>query len=168
MSKNQTILNYKGPIEFKTIEVLLQKVKNDLEPQNIRKVLKKRVYNIMVECIENILKHKVTDPGTEIHPYILLEKGKRKYLITAGNVISNEDVELLRQKLNDVINQDREVLLKMYEDQINREEILQETGAGLGLITMALKSNSKISYSFTPVNGKLSVFELQVTVPFDH
>lgn len=168
MSKNQTILNYKGPIEFKTIELLLQKVKNDLEPQNIRKVLKKRVYNIMVECIENILKHKVTDASTEIHPYILLEKDKRKYLITAGNVISNEDVELLRQKLNDIINQDKEVLLKMYEDQINREEILQETGAGLGLITMALKSNSKISYSFTPVNGKLSVFELQVTVPFDH
>lgn len=168
MSENQTILKYKGPIEFKTIELLLQKVKNDLEPQNIRKVLKKRVYNIMVECIENILKHKVTEPGTEIHPYILLEKSNEKYLITAGNVISNEDVEFLRQKLNDVINQDKEVLLKMYEDQINKEEILQDTGAGLGLITMALKSNSKISYSFTPVNGKLSVFELQVTVPFDH
>jgi len=164
----QTILNYKGPIEFKTTEILLQKVKNDLEGHNIKKVLKKRVYNIMVECIENILRHNAADPDTEIHPYIVLEKGSREYLITAGNLISNDEVGLLKQKLNDVSNQDKARLLEMYEGQINKEDVLMDKGAGLGIITIALKSNSKINYNFTPVTGQLSVFELQVTVPFDN
>jgi len=58
-------------------------------------------------------------------------------------------------------------LLKMYDNQINKEDVIIEDGAGLGIITIALKSNSKINYSFTTVNEQLSVFELQITVPFD-
>jgi len=167
MPKHQNILNYKGPIEFKTTEILLQKVKNDLEGHNIKKVLKKRVYNIMVECIENILRHNAADPDTKIHPYIVLEKGAEEYLITAGNLITNDDVGLLKDRLNIVSNLNKEDLLKMYDNQINKEDVIIEDGAGLGIITIALKSNSKINYSFTTVNEQLSVFELQITVPFD-
>lgn len=167
MTKHQTILNYKGPIEFKTTEILLQKVKNDLEGHNIKKVLKKRVYNIMVECIENILRHHAADPDSKIHPYIVLEKGDEEYLITAGNLITNDDVSLLKEKLNRVGSMNKEGLLKMYDHQINKEDVIIEEGAGLGIITIALKSNSRISYDFTPVNEQLSVFELRITVPFD-
>jgi len=167
MTKNQTILNYKGPIEFKTTEILLQKVKKDLEGHNIKKVLKKRVYNIMVECIENILRHHAADPDTKIHPYIILEKGAEEYLITAGNLITNDDVGLLKEKLNIVGNLNKEGLLKMYDNQINKEDVIIEDGAGLGIITIALKSNSKINYNFTTVNEQFSVFELQITVPFE-
>jgi len=168
MLKNQTILNYRGPIEFKIIEVLLQNVKNGLEEYDIKKVFKKRVYNIIVECIENILKHKTTEKGTKIHPYIVLEKRSTRFFITAGNLILNEEVDFLKQKLNDVSRLDKDGLLKMYENQINKEDISMQNGAGLGIITIALKSNNKIRYSFTPVDERLSVFELQVTVPFEH
>jgi len=166
MSENQTILNYKGPIEFKTTEILLQKVKSDLEKHSVKKVLKKRVYNIMVECIENILRHKATDPNTDIHPYIELEKGAEEYFITTVNLITNEEVDLLREKLNIVSKQDKEGLLKMYDNQINKEDIMEKDGAGLGIITIAMKSDSNINYTFTPVNEQFSVFELQVSVPF--
>lgn len=166
MSKTHTILNYRGAIEFKTTEILLQKVKKDLETHSIKKVIKKRVYNIMVECIENILKHHVADSYTNIHPYIILEKETDKYLITAGNLISNEEVDILKRKLNNTKNQDKATLVEMYENQINKENILLEKGAGLGIITMALQANSSLDYSFTPVNKQTSIFELQVTVPF--
>ncbi len=55
----------------------------------------------------------------------------------------------------------------MYDNQINKEDVIIEDGAGLGIITIALKSNSRINYTFTPVNEQLSVFELKITVPFD-
>jgi hypothetical protein len=165
MSENQTILNYKGPIEFKTTELLLQKVKDDLEVHNIKKVLKKRVYNIMVECIENILRHNAADPKTDIHPYIVLEKGTGEYFITAGNLITNKEVEFLEEKLNIINKQDREGLLKMYDVQINKEDTVGKGGAGLGIITIAIKSDNKINYTFTPVNKRFSVFELHVSVP---
>ena len=166
MSKAQIILNYKGPIEFKTTEILLQKVKNDLEVHSIKKVLKKRVYNIMVECIENIHRHHADDPHNKIHPYIVLEKNDGEYLITAGNLIANDEVDVLQQKINNVIKQDKSTLLKMYDDQINKEEILFNKGAGLGIITIALKASGRLNYNFTAINEQSSVFELQVTVPY--
>ena len=167
MLQNQTILNYKGPIEFKVIETLLQKVKHDLVAHSIKKVLKKRVYNIMVECIENILKHKAPTAKTTIHPYIILEKENTQYLIIAGNLISNDGMSFLQKRLNDIRKLSKEGLLKMYEKQISKEDILMQDGAGLGIITIAIKSDNRIEYSFTPVNQGLSVFELRVTVPFD-
>lgn len=167
MPDTQTILNYEGPIEFEITEVLLQKVKKDLEPQDIRKVLKKRVYNIMVECIENILRHKAGDPGTEIHPYIKLESIDNVFQITAGNLIAKNEVKDLKEKLDVVVLQDKEHLQKMYEEQINKEEILTHNGAGLGILTIALKSNNKIGYEFKSIDDTYSVFELQVTVPIE-
>lgn len=167
MLQNQTILNYRGPIEFKVVETLLQKVKHDLEAHSIKKVLKKRVYNIMVECIENILKHTALPPDAKIHPYIILEKAKTEYLIIAGNLISSDEMIFLQQRLTDVGKLNKEGLLKMYEKQILKEDILMQKGAGLGIITIALKSNNRFDFSFSPVDDKLSVFELRVTVPFD-
>lgn len=166
MSETQTILNYQGFIEFKTTEILLQKVKNNLDKHSIDKVVKKRVYNIMVECIENILKHHAVDPNEKIHPYIVLKKEDNKYLITAGNLILNEEIDILKQKLNDAKNQDRATLLKMYEHQIAKEDVLINKGAGLGILTIALKANNDFSYSFAPLDKELSIFELQVAVPF--
>ncbi|SMO38044.1 hypothetical protein SAMN06265379_101393 [Saccharicrinis carchari] len=166
MSENKIILRYQGPIEFKTTEILLQKVKNDLEKNAINKVIKKRVYNIMVECIENVLKHHEVDPCTKIHPYIILEKFRNQYLITAGNLISNDEVSVLKQKLYDAKHKDKASLLKMYENQINKENILLNKGAGLGIITIALKANSNFDYSFSPVNKQSSIYELKVSIPF--
>lgn len=167
MPKVETILNYEGPIEFEITEVLLQKVKSDLEPLDIRKVLKKRVYNILVECIENILRHKASAANTTIHPYIKLESLEKAFLITAGNLIDKEEVNDLQEKLDVVAEQDKEQLQKMYEEQINKEEIITHNGAGLGILTIALKSKNKIDYSFKSVDNDYSVFELRVSVPVE-
>ena len=167
MPNNETILNYEGPIEFEITEELLQKVKCDLEPHDIRKVLKKRVYNILVECIENILRHKAGDANTSVHPYIKLESDKDAYLITAGNLIEKDEVNDLKSKLDVVVLQNKEQLQKMYEEQINKEEIPTHNGAGLGILTIALKSNNKIDYGFKTIDNKYSVFELRVTIPVE-
>ena len=37
-------------------------------------------------------------------------------------------------------------------------------GAGLGIVTMALKADSKIKYKFTPVDEIYSYFELQMKI----
>lgn len=167
MSEYQVILNYEGPIEFETTETLLQKVKHDLESHDIKKVLKKRVYNIMVECIENMLRHKAGAKGTDVHPYIKLETGAQEYLVTAGNLILNEEVDLLKDKLEKVAKSDKEQLQKMYEDQINKDAVPDKNGAGLGIITIALKSHNRIDHSFYPIDKQLSVFELRVTIPIE-
>jgi hypothetical protein len=164
MSEYKTIINYRGPVEFQTTRVLLEKVKNDLDALDVRKVLKKRVYNIMVECLENILKYKPKPGDSDIDPYIKLEKGDDRFLITAGNVILNEEIGPLKQKLKKISARDKEGLQAMYEDQINKEELAINNSAGLGLITVAIKSDGNINYNFRSIDEFLSIFEIQAII----
>lgn len=167
MPDNHTILNYVGPIDFNTTESLLHKVKDELEGHDIKKVFKKRVYKIMVECIENILRHNTVKSDNGLYPYIELVKEAKGYLIKVSNLVQNTDVDRFKRHLFVISNQNNEGLRNMYENQINKKDILEEDGAGLGIITIAMNSNNNINYTFRKMNEKFSVYELEVVVQLD-
>jgi hypothetical protein len=168
MSDNEVILNYEGPIDFETLEKILRLVKDDLASHNIKKVVKKRIYSILVECLENILRHGTDISDNRIHPYIKLEKGINVYQVTAGNLILNSTITLLEEKLSKIAHCNKEQLQIMYKNQINKDAVLSKDGAGLGFITIALKSNIPLNYKFIPVNDQFSVFELQVIIHIEN
>lgn len=168
MSDNLVILNYEGPVKYETTGTLLQQVKDDLETYDIKKTLKKRIYSILVECIENILRHNTAEGESTHQPYIKLVKGTSEYRITTGNLILNKNVDALRERLNTIIHSDKEQLKQMYEKQINQDAILGTRGAGLGLITIALKTDHPIHFEFIAMNEHLSIFELQVIIPIEN
>ena len=53
----------------------------------------------------------------------------------------------------------------MYMKQLRYGAISDKGGAGLGLIEVAKKSQSKLDYNFIPANQDLSIFKLCVTIP---
>ena len=55
-------------------------------------------------------------------------------------------------------------LKSLYEDIINQEAGENDKGAGLGLITMALRTKNDISYSFTSLDGDQSFFKMQIII----
>lgn len=168
MSDNQIILDYKGPVDFETTNILLQEVKNKLASHGIKKIFKKRVYSIMVECIENMLRHNAETIKDNLQPYIKLERGKLEYLVTAGNLILNSSIANLDEKLKKIGHSDKKQLRSMYKEQINKDDVLTKNGAGLGFMTIALKSGISLNYEFIAVNEQLSIFELKVTIPIDN
>jgi hypothetical protein len=122
----------------------------------------------MVECIENMLRHRARVEGKSVFPYVKLEKGIHEYRVTCGNLILNSHVAVLEEKLKKISNSDKEQLREMYKEQINQDFILTKDGAGLGFITIAQKSNTPLSYKFIAVNEQLSIFELKVNIPIDN
>ena len=79
-------------------------------------------------------------------------------------MVLNDDIGDLQFKLDRVNQLDNEALKSLYEEVINKESSLEDTGAGLGLITMAIRTNSDIKYSFTTVDDDYSYFEMQITL----
>ena len=65
-------------------------------------------------------------------------------------------------KLDRVNQMDEEALKSLYEEVINKEPSVSDTGAGLGLITMALRTDAEILYSFTEVDEEHSFFEYEI------
>lgn len=168
MSKLEVILGYKGVVDFETIDILLRKLKKLPEYQAIKRSVQKRVYSTFVECMENIYKHNITESlninGKTILPYINLGKQDDEYIINTGNVIKNKSINKLRKRLEQIGQLDRAGLKTLYADLINKEFISHENVAGLGLITIALKTEHKINYNFTSLNDQYSYFEMNISI----
>ena len=168
MSEPEVILRYKGTVTFKTIDPLLEKLKKLPAYLAIEKPVRKRIYSIFVECIENIDKHTISDTihvnDKIIEPYIFLCKQDDTYIINTGNIVKNMGISKLGNRLDELNMCNTEGLKASYAEIINKEFISDEEGAGLGLITIALKAENKINYNFTHLNDQYSYFEMKISI----
>ena len=168
MSKTGTLVDFEGVITFGTIEMLLNKLRETKEFQEMKKPAKNRLYSIFVESIDNIFKYAAKLPGAVgingKSTRISVVKRKGQYLVKAGNMVMNDDIGNLKFKLDRVNQLDNEALKSLYEEVINQESSVHDTGAGLGLITMAIRTECDIEYSFTSMDEEHSFFEIQITL----
>jgi hypothetical protein len=168
MSKSGTLVDFEGAITFGTIEMLLNKLRSAKDFQEMQKPARKRLYSIFVESIDNIFKYATSLPrssrSTGRKPKIMVTRKGKHYQVRAGNLVRNDDIGDLKFKLDRVNQLDSEALKSLYEDVINRESNVSDTGAGLGLITMAMRTSKDIEYSFTEVDDDHSFFEIRITL----
>jgi hypothetical protein len=168
MPKTETLVDFKGPISYEIMETLLNELRATKDFQGMNKPARKRLYGTFVESIDNIFKYASGDAAANKSarraPKISVKKRGDAFVVTSGNLVSNDDIGDLRFKLDRVNQLDNEGLKSLYEEIINRESREEDRGAGLGLITMALKTEHNINYSFKALDMDYSFFEMQITI----
>jgi hypothetical protein len=166
MPESGLFLDYTGPLDFKKIDLLLKKFKNNKEFTRLQKTTRKRVYAILVESLENIARHSVSEiPGsTRRDPYISVGKLNDRIVVNAGNMVANEKTAKLKERVDYINLLNEEDLLSFYERKINQELLPDEKGAGLGFMLIRLKSGNKIEYNLKETDNKFSYFEIQILV----
>lgn len=166
MSESVTLLDYNGQINLKSIEYLLKTLSEGKEFKGLNTLTRKRVYGVVVECLENIFKNQViltfADQGTNANISVRMEKDK--IFIVAGNVITESGRDCLAKRIDMVNSMDEAALKSLYEHKINRESKPGENGAGLGFIYMALKSDNKIGCTFQPLIEGYLYFEIKISL----
>lgn len=132
--------------------------------------LKKKIYFVMVECLQNITKHqdKIRDIIGDESGILVLQKQNNKYYITTGNIIENENIPKLEELLEKVNSMNPKDLKIFYQEMLVKGEISEKGGAGLGLIAMARKTKNKLLYDFQNVNAKFSYFYLRTEMPLSN
>ncbi|OJJ17977.1 hypothetical protein BKI52_29410 [marine bacterium AO1-C] len=117
-----------------------------------------------------------TPSATEIEVFDpLFMIGRRphnQYAIATGNIIKNEKIEKIQERLEHINGLDKFGLLKYYQQTVkanmkrdkNKETDLDRNSAGLGFIDMARKSGNKFGFDFKSVNDEFSYFYFLVTV----
>ncbi|TAL69269.1 MAG: DUF1987 domain-containing protein [Bacteroidetes bacterium] len=166
MPWSEIFLDYTGMVNQETIDHLLKALKKSKEFISLDKTTGKRVYAILVECLENISKHSVknssVDPG--FLPFISAGKQKDKIVIKTGNPIHEDKTAKLVGKLNQINQMEEEALAVLYEKIINKEMKQDDNGAGLGFIIMKLKSGNKIDYSINMIDNSFYLFEMNISI----
>jgi len=128
--------------------------------------LKKKIYFVMVECLQNVTRHQDANGETEDDSGILvLQKQNKKYYITTGNIIENKNTDRLKAMIEKVNSMSGDELKKYYQEMLINGQISEKGGAGLGLIAMARKTGNKLLFDFQKINETFSYFYLRTEMP---
>jgi Family of unknown function (DUF6272) len=157
---------YKGDFSDHLNETILSLAETNMQIVNEPAALKKKVFFILIESLQNITRHSETtnDQVDDNSSLFIIQRKAQDYYITSGNLIDVDKVEPLVVKLEKVNSLDHERLKNYYREVLDLGEISTKGGAGLGLIEMARKSGNKLAFDFSEVTKEKSFFYFQSKV----
>lgn len=166
MVENQLLLAYKDHINEDTSDQLINMVDSKMSGFDEEKKIKKKVFNVLVECLQNVSRHAEPDIGQDHESSILLiGRDANNFFVITGNMMSNDKTDALKKKLDEINQLKPEELRDKYKELMNNMDFSEKGGAGLGLLDIARKSANKFEYDFRKLNEKKTYFTLKVNIP---
>lgn len=166
MKQHKAMVTYHGEFTFESINNILLYARRDIQMRNVEKRTYKKVYSVLVEALENILRHGVEkDYNTRTTDGVfILYKTEDGFTIKTGNLINNNDIGKLKAEIKDVSEKNIEQLKEAYRDQLRNGAISNKGGAGIGLIDMAIKANKDLAFNLFETDENTSFFELTINI----
>ncbi|CAN5230216.1 SiaB family protein kinase [soil metagenome] len=170
MQDQKLILVYEGDFTQELTKSVLSMAEKNMDSMGEVSNIKRKVFNVMVECLQNIVKHTEDFAADENKQSAIFIIGKlnSKYIIASGNPVKSENISDLKEKLEKINSLDKDGLKNLYKDIIKGSEISSKGGAGLGFVDMARKSGHKLEYNFSPLDDTYSFFSLKTTISRDN
>ncbi len=167
MQKNNLNYIYRGGFTENITDNILSLAETNLVKKDDPRTLRRKVYNVMVEGLQNITKHQadINVQDEKNYGVFVLKKEHDKYFITTGNLIANDQIESLSKQIDQVNSLDKEGLTAYHRQVLLHGKISEKGGAGLGLIDMARKSGNKLLYAFEKLDDQYSYFYLHTEIP---
>ena len=167
MQKDNLNYIYRGSFTANITDNILSLAESNLVKKDDPRALKRKVYNVMVEGLQNITKHQA-DVNLEVkenYGVFVLKKEGTDYFITTGNLIENANIPQLEKQIKQVNDLSKDELKDLYKKILVNGKISNKGGAGLGLIDMARKSGNKLLYAFENYDDIYSYFYLHTEIP---
>lgn len=173
MQRSNIMLSFKGEITSDLLGSILQIMENKLENINEEPKVKKKVFNVLVECLQNLYHHlDIEDDSTLTEEELrgkksaifMIGRESANYYVMTGNYILTDRVNSLKDRLDKINSMTREELKDYYKEVLNNDEFSAKGGGGLGMIDIARKTGQKLDYFFKPVDDTYSFFSLHIKI----
>ena len=166
MAENNIYLIWLGHISPDVGKEVLSFTETKLTEQETESNLKRRVFSILVEILENVAKYSPGKGAEEQFgmPVAMIRLENNEYTLTTGNLISNQSVEQLKEKLDYINENDKMGLKTLFRESLSGQTLSTDSTGNMGLIDMARKSGSKLEYEFEKINILYSYYTLTVKV----
>ena len=166
MVNNGFSLVYEGEFNHQITKMFTSMAERDMDKTNEEKTVKRRVFHVMVECLQNMTKHSGEfgeDSRIGSGMFIVGKKDEAYYIITA-NRVENDKIDDLKNSIDGLNKLNKEELTALYKKQIKDGTLSEKGGAGLGLIDIARKTGQKLDYQFIPLDNEYYFFLLKIKV----
>jgi hypothetical protein len=166
MEEKDIMLVYCGEFSQDLNKTLLSFIERKFKSENMEDNTRRKIFNIMVEVLQNISKNKIENLGNtpEVSPIFMLGTSNNDYLLISSNMIGNDKIPALKNRLDQVNSLDKEGLKLLYKEVRLNSTFSDSSGAGIGIIDIARKSENKLEFSFEKINSEFSVFSLLIRI----
>lgn len=170
MRENNIMLTFKGEVTVDLVNSVLKIIEDRLDRIEEDRKTRKKVYNVLVECLQNLCNH-IETTDFEVKGYdsktalLIIETDMNGYSVVTGNYVPTDKVDGLKARIDEINSVSKEELRELYKKILNNGQFSEKGGGGLGFIDIARKSGQKLKYSFQKVNEEIQFFSLQIDVP---
>ncbi len=166
------ILAFKGSITTDLINSVLEEVETKLENVDEEAKIRKKVYNVLVESLQNLYHHveelpevlKARDKFESKFGILVISRVQDSYKITTGNFVTSEKIKFLKDRIDKINSLSKDELKDMYKFILNHQKLSAKGGGGLGLVDIARKTGNKLEYTFQHYADDYYFFNLDVLI----
>ena len=169
-TEGDSIFSFRGSVTAEVINQILEGIEKKLEDAGDDPKTIKKVYNVLVESLQNLYHHVDELPEEIINTFqikfaiISIKRIDSHIFINTGNFIPSTKIKLLKEKIDKINSLSEEELKDMYKFILNHQNLSAKGGGGLGLIDIARKSGNKLNYSFTEYKNDIYFYNFTVQI----
>ncbi|MDX9946772.1 MAG: SiaB family protein kinase [Bacteroidales bacterium] len=166
MGRNSVHMTWSGHISSGIGDEVLSITEARLSDEDVDARIRRKVFNVMVEILENVTKY---NPGKEAEenygmPLAMVRLEDGRFVLTTGNLMPGLMIGKLKQKIDNINSFSQDELKTLFFASLSAQSIETDSTGNMGLISMARKSGGKLEYQFNKVNEEYSYFMLTVRV----
>lgn len=141
------LFSYSGPVSFKIKRQLLRNIKSGTEAVTKSILIQKRIRYVFDEIISNVYEyykqHDFSNETTSIDGY--LKPNILEFVL--NSTVTEEDKDLLKNHLDNINSLDEVGLKNLYKLRLEEKNTVK-ANAGIGLISIRIKTGNPITYEF--------------------
>ena len=118
---------YRGLFTQNITDSIIALAENNLESSGESSKVKKRVFSIMVECLQNVTRHQTPESVKVVTPeqsgIFVIQNKNQAYQITSGNVVEKSAIPHLQGMLNKINSLEKDDLKNYYKQILENGSI---------------------------------------------
>jgi hypothetical protein len=166
----EIIVDFSGEISPEIISNTLESMEQHFNKLDIITSIKKKIFNVVVECFQNLYHHSDT-PHEDIglgnagrFGVLVICKEGTFYRISVGNYIKNEKQLMLKDRIDQLNSLSDDEIKTLYRDILSNDEYSIKGGGGLGMLDIVRKTGNKLDYQFYSTGSGHMFFSMDVYI----
>ncbi len=161
--KNRSIvISHCGTFSQDLINSLVVRNEELMKCSGDKKAIVKRAFSILIEGLQNIRIHGRSDEQGNQLSFLIVAKAADRYCLNFSNLVDYSIIQSIESQIYKLNLMNIDEVKELYTSVLTESGFSEKGGAGLGFITMKMKSNTKLNYSILPLDDRLSLFSLEI------
>ena len=161
---SKIVMSHFGSFSQDLVSSISDRTESVLLSKGINRIKIKRIFSILIEGMQNIRIHGRKDKINNQVGLVILSENKDCINISFANVITFEDFEKIEKYIKEINDFSEDELKSRYLEILNNGFLSEKNGAGLGLLTMRIKSGNLLDYGFYALKSGNLLFTFKIKV----